>query len=101
MPVLESFPGEQEERLVLDHRSADVRAVLVLNEGRPRDAGAVAEEVVGVERPVAQEFVEIAVDLVGTGLGGQVDDASGKAAELGAYIVRHDPEFLDSVGGRH
>ncbi len=46
----------EEERLVLEHRAADGAAELVLLELRLAAAGAVVEEVVGVERVVAVEL---------------------------------------------
>ena len=72
----------EEERLVLEHRAAEGAAELVLLEVRLGAAGAVVEEVVGVEGVVAEELEGAAVELVGARLDLQVDDAAERAAEL-------------------
>ena len=53
------------------------------------------EVVARVERVVAVELVDGAVDVVGAGLGQHVDLAAGVAAELGAVGVRLDAELAD------
>src|SRR5574337_1775752 len=49
---------------------------------------------VGVESPVAEEIVNRAVELVGSGLHGQVDNAIPGFAELGSKIALQHFEFL-------
>ena len=86
--------GEDEE-LVFDDGRAEAIAELVALER----LGFGREEVAGVEGVVAEEFVDAAVDLVGAGLGGDVDDAGG-VAEFGLEEIALDLEFLDGVEGR-
>ena len=57
----------EDEPLALHDRSARVGTELVALEGSLGEAGAVVEEVVGVEDAVALEVVEDAVDVVGSG----------------------------------
>jgi hypothetical protein len=73
---------EEVERLVFDDRAAHCAAELMLAEIGLRPSGAVVEEVVGVERVVAEEFEDAAVRLVGARLDLQVDDAAERMAEL-------------------
>ena len=61
-------------------------------------AGVGQDEVVaGVEVFVAEELEEAAVDLVGAGARGYVNDAAVEAAELGGDVVGLDGELLDVV----
>ena len=57
------------------------------------------EEILRVQIVVAQIFVEHAVDLVGAGLGGEVDLRAGAASELGGVGAGLHLEFLDGFGG--
>ena len=60
-------------------------------------AGGGGEVVAGVEVLVAEELEEAAVDGVGAGAGGDVDDAAVETAELGGDVVGLDGELLDVV----
>jgi hypothetical protein len=46
---------------------------------------------------VAEELEEIAMEVVGPGLGDDVDDAACEAAVLGIYIARQDAKLCDGV----
>ena len=74
--VAEPLVGEEEECVVPaffdlgnPDRAADGDAEIVLLIDGIGDAGGVAEEVIGVEIVVAEEFVGRAVELSGAGLG--------------------------------
>ncbi len=86
--------AEEEEAVVEDgqaERSAiEVAPVLGLAAGG-------GEVVAGVEIFVAKEFEEAAVECVGSGACGDVDDASVEATELGGDVIGFDGEFLDVV----
>ena len=58
----------EEERAVAHHRAAEVAAELILVVRRLRLIGPLGEEVVRVERVVAEEVVRRAADAVGSGL---------------------------------
>src|SRR5205085_2320974 len=64
-------------------RAADVAAELVALEGR-RVVQREVEEVARIERVVAQELEQLAVEFVRAGARGDVDDRAGVAAVLGA-----------------
>ena len=85
----------EEEGPVLDDRAPDGPAELTLLERRLLLAGAVGEEVVGVEPVVAQEAVARAVNRVAAGLGDDVDLSAGIAPLLGGEQVGLDLELLD------
>ncbi len=86
--------AEEEEAVVEDgsaQRSAvEVAAVLGLAAGG-------GEVVARVEVFVAEELEEAAVEGVGAGAGGDVDDAAVEAAELGGDVVGFDGELLNVV----
>src|SRR5213594_4133043 len=75
----EAFSVEEEEGVVAADGSADHSAVLVLDQ--LRDGG--GEEVASVQVVVPQEVVQIAVETVGAGLQGRVDDAAGRPSDFG------------------
>ncbi len=68
--------AEEESRILLD-RTAEGKAILVALEGRLL---ARVEEVLGVERVVAQELKDRAVKIVGAGLDRNVDGPAERAA---------------------
>ena len=102
----EAFPTGEPESLVAavvnlrqNDGATDGDAVLILAERNFADALAIGEEIVGVELVVAEELVGGAVNITGTGFGGDVDVGPGGAAELSGGIVE-DAELLDGVHGR-
>ena len=76
-----------------DERSAGASAEFVALEQALGDAVAVVLPTVGVEVVVAKEFEEDTMEFVGAGLGGDIDDAAGGAAELGRVSGGFDFEF--------
>ena len=93
-PLDEGLVAEEEEGAVARERSAERAAELVAVE-----VGLVVgvEEVARVERVVAVELVDAAVELVGARLGQDVDLPARVAAELGAVGVRLDPELANRL----
>ena len=81
--IRSAFEAAEEERPVLDERAADRPAELVLPQRRDRLTGGL-EIVRRIERVVAIELEQAAAERVGAGLGGDVDEGRGFAAELGA-----------------
>ena len=90
----------EEERLVRDNRAADGASELILLERRLLLAGAVREEVVGVELVVAQELVGDAVKRVAAGFGDDVDLPAGIPPLIGGIEVGLNLEFLDRLDVR-
>ena len=86
--------SEEEEAVVDDGRaeggSEEVAAVLGF-------AGGAGKIVASVQAFVAEELEEGAVDGIGAGARGDVDDAAVEAAELGRDVVGLDGELLDVV----
>ena len=74
MPV--AFEVREEEELILHQRTAQGAAILILGEGGAGHGGAIVEEGVGVQRAIAQELVERAVQRVGAGPGGEINHAA-------------------------
>src|SRR5579884_1368207 len=73
-PVLPAVAGQL-------HRPADCGAKLVLLERRRRPCGWI-EKVLGIERAVAQEFEDAAVELICAGFKCHVHDRAAGTAEL-------------------
>ena len=92
-----AFEVAEEERLVLHDRTAEAAAELA--EAERRLFG--VEEVLGVERVVAQELVGDARIAVRARLDLQIDDGAGGAAELRGVVAGLDAELFDRLGGRH
>jgi len=91
-----SFIGRKEESLVLFNRSAQCPTELVLLViGSPH-----VEEAFGVKQLVAQEFVYVAMEGVGSRLSDYVDDGAGVAPVFGIECIGQDTEFRDTVGSR-
>src|SRR6185436_4415590 len=90
VPVLLIVVREVERAIGLD-RPADAQAELLAVLVRLERG----EEVLGLERIVAQEVEALAVDLVGPRSGDGVDRAAGGAAELGGEVADADLELAD------
>jgi hypothetical protein len=94
--LLDALVVAEEEEAVVDDGCAErcaveVAAVLGLA------GGGGGEVVAGVEGFVAEEIEDAAVDGVGAGARGYVDDASVEAAELGGDVVGLDGELLNAI----
>src|SRR5262249_50290507 len=104
--LTEAFIVEEEEELVLDYGSANVKAELVAIEGRllERSGNARAsysrglEEAGSVEGGVADELVGRSMEPIGTALRCDIDGRSRGSAILGALVVGYHLELCDGVG---
>ncbi len=94
------FVGGHEERPRVLDRPAQHAAELAAAKITQRLAGPVREEVVGVERRVAEELVGAAVEIVGARLVDHVQHAAEAAAILRRVVRAEDLEFLDRVHRR-
>ena len=97
--LAEAFEVAEEERLVLDQRSAERAAVLIAAQRRLRSVGRL-EVGLRVQRGVAEEFPGVAVDLVGAAPVGDVHRRAGRASVFRALVVGDDAELADRVGRR-
>ena len=89
-----SLVVEEEEELVLEGRSADIAAELVL----PISVLFVVAPIPCVEISVAHEFEEAAVPLVGATPGGHGNHAARREAVNGAEVVGDQAKLLGGVG---
>ena len=83
------------EGAVADDLTAGTGTEFVALEEALGDAVAVVLPTVGIEAIVAEEFEKDAVEFVGAGLGGDVDDATGGATEFGGVSGGFYFEFAD------
>src|SRR6185295_3863474 len=90
---------EEEERPVRDNGPAEIAAELVTLEWR-RVVAIKLEEVAGVERIVTQEFKHFAMELVGPGARGDVDDRAGTLPEFWPEGRVHDFELQNGIDRR-
>src|SRR4029079_1289856 len=72
-PHFRPFIAHEEEYAVAPHRASQVAAVLVPSQRRLWQASGVREEAVRIQFLVAEELEQRAVELIGAGLGGQVE----------------------------
>ena len=97
-----ALPIEESEELVLDYRTAKIAAELIPLVLRLVESVSVGEEIVGIQRAVAQILIQQPVDLVGSTLGGDHYRRSRAAPVLGRVGIGDDFEFLNIVhGGPH
>src|SRR5205807_9836251 len=87
--------AEEEESVALDG-TAGGGAELVADKQGNRLVR-VIEEVLGIECRIAQKFVYVPVQRVGTRFADRVDDAAHGAAEFGAGVVGNDLELADTL----
>ena len=91
------FLGEEEEGVIPPDGAADGAAEVVVAQRGNRNVVAVVEIGVGVEHIVAEELVEVPVELVGAGAGDDVDLPAGAAAEFGVVVAALHGELGDGV----
>jgi hypothetical protein len=84
--------GEEEDSL-LPNWPSEGATTLILMEGRTLWR----EVVTRVQMGVAEEFEEIAVEVVSAGLRDDFDDAAGEAPILGIYVARKNAELGNRV----
>ena len=94
LPHPQAFVGPENEQLVVKDRTACGGAELILAERALDAAVQVVEEIVGVGLLVVQVFVDFAVELIGAGLGDDID-GGGAITELGVRAGDVDLDFLD------
>ena len=91
-----AFIGAEDEGFVFFDGAAESGAKLILlvigNDG--------IEEAFGVEDFIAEEFVEVAVNLIGSGFGDDVDDRARVAAVFRVEGIGEDTKFVDGIGRR-
>lgn len=98
----EAFIVAEEKDPVLDDRTADCGAELVLMKHRLQEVGgSLAEGVTGcVERGIAEKVIRSAVKCIGAGTHGDVDGGAAALAILCAVVVGDHFKFRDGVGRR-
>src|ERR1035441_7474858 len=96
--VAQALGIDEENGLVLEDGSAQGSRVLVGDGTSARRVGGVIEEIVGVEYGVVVILGQVAVKLVGAGLGHEVHLYARHAAVLGAVSVQDHGGFGDLVG---
>ena len=94
LPHPQAFVGPENEQLIVKDRATCGAAELILAERALDAAGKVVKEVVGVGLLVVQVFVDFAMELIGAGLGDDID-GGGAITELGVRAGDVDLDFLD------
>src|SRR6266853_3366533 len=91
-----SFIGREEEGpIFLDWPARWPAELILLVIGPPQ-----VEKAFGVKQLVAQKFVYVAVEGIGSRLGDHVDDGAGVAPIFGIERIGQDAEFRDTVRSR-
>src|SRR5262245_40825529 len=93
------FFGPEEERSILDDRSVEVAAEVVVTQLASLLSGSIQKEVVGIQRVISQKLEYRAVKLVAAAFGDQIDHGALSLSELRAETVSFHAEFLDRVDG--
>ena len=101
-PLAQPFEGAHEKHAAASNRSAGDAAELAAFEIAERLAGALREEVVGIQRRVPEELVRASMKVVRARFVDDVQDAAEAAAVLGRIIRAEHLELLDGIhGGKH
>lgn len=90
----------ENERAILDNRSAHRGAKLILPEWRTGLAGQVLLPPVGIQLRVLQDLKQSAMNTVGARLQADIQDAAGTAPILRTVAVGKDAHFADGFDGR-
>ena len=96
--IAQSLGIEEEDGLVLEDGSAEGSRVLIGHGTPARRPNGVVEEIVGVQYGVVVVLGQVAVKLVGAGLGHEVHLHARHAAVLGTVSVEDHGGFGDLVG---
>src|SRR5262249_12856446 len=106
LALAKTFPIEKPERLLAavvelrsDHGPARGYAVLVLAEGQLANSRFVIEEVVRIERVIAEILVGAAVEIARSGLDSDIDVGARGPAELRRSVIE-DFELLNRIHRR-
>src|SRR5262249_30368601 len=94
-----AFVRAEVEHAIADDGASEEGAVALFAERRLARALRLRERVLRVERIVAMEREEPALDLIGARTRDDADDRAGGQAELGRELVRHDGELADGLEG--
>src|SRR6266850_3949751 len=89
-----TFIVREEKSAVLDDRAANRAPELV--PFKRWDCRSI-EEIPGIQRAVAEKFVNASVQTIRPGAGNSVDDASGSLSILCRVVAREDGKFLDCI----
>src|SRR5206468_6445486 len=95
--VAHAVPGAEEPEPVLHDVAADVRAVVLARETLRRTAGRDDLFAIRLQRVGVVVRENVAGELVAAGLGDDVDDAAGGAAELRFVASGLDLHFLNEL----
>src|ERR1035438_2983258 len=95
-----AFVVPEEKSLVLADGSADREAELILAVLSLGNAARVLEEVCGIQGVVAQELPDVAMEFVGPGFNGRIQDGASGSAGLRTVVVRLHLEFRNGVNRR-
>src|SRR5207253_10349679 len=96
MILIAVLGGDESKKLVWDERSSHRAAELLAGEGR----FCAQQRRLRLQYFAAQVAEAVAVPGVGAGLGDDVDDAGGRAPDLGSVAVGGDLKFLNAVLGK-
>src|SRR6202158_518829 len=96
LPLTDPFVIEEDESLVLNNRGPTGGSELVTMEWRNRQS-TVVEVVFSIKDLIADEIVDIPVELVGPGLGNTVDDPAGGPAILRRIVAGQNRKLLNRV----
>src|SRR5262249_50486520 len=97
LPNVVVLEAAEEERLLLQDRAANVKAILVELEVRPRQALGIVEPLVGIEPGVAVEVENVAVKSVGAGARRDHDIRATVAPVFRGRIQRDGAKLLHVV----
>src|SRR5262249_38003199 len=101
LAVAPAVIADREKRLVLDDRTTEDAAELVLVKWSRTVACQISEGIPGVKRIVSHVFEPAAVETVASRFRDHVDDAAGRTAIVSLGIVTDDLEFLNEVDVRN
>ena len=90
-----TFVAVEEEKLILEYRTAQGASECVADKFCTRDTGLVAEPVVGFEQAAAIELERRSVPLVTSALGNQAYLCGRRTAFVGVGVDRSDAKLLD------
>ena len=96
-PLPKTFVIDEKEGAASANRTAAIAAELFAREAALLDARAIAEEIVRIQRVVAEEAKCRPVKLIRTALGDKVDDTAPEPAELRADGVGLHAELLHGI----
>jgi hypothetical protein len=104
----EAFIIYKEKRLIaaMDElrnfdRTAEVKPKLILGKSSARRAVRIAEKIVRIQVAIPKKFPRLAVQIVASGLGGEINNTAGETAILRRKIIGGDFKLLQRILGRN